>query len=300
VLRRVVAQVVLTDVRLTVLRTLRRLNLISWSTSALLGGEKTHPYYSFGLASACKEAKALGLKRISALEFGVAGGKGLMALARAAQHCRKEFGIQVEVLGFDSGLGMPYDQGFQDAPYLWSKGDFRMDLDALREALPKSTNVILGDVSDSVKLYLSSSEKVNDTEVQDGNPSPSIVTDKPNSTPTMLKIDEIFDATAPIAFVAFDLDYYSSTKSALRIFDGASCLPRVWTYFDDLDYISKETGEWLAIDEFNSEHKSLYISEVGLSLPSWVNWSNRMRVVHTYGHPLYSKPLYSDQQLPLR
>ena len=73
-----------------------------------------------------------------------------MALARAARLCRKEFGIQVDVLGFDSGLGMPEAQGFRDAPYLWSKGDFRMDIQALRKALPESTNVILGDVSDSV------------------------------------------------------------------------------------------------------------------------------------------------------
>jgi hypothetical protein len=300
VIRELIAQAVLTDVRLTVLRILRRLNMLSWSTSALLGAEKAHSYYSFGLASACQEAKALGLKRVSALEFGVAGGKGLLALARAARHCQKEFGIQVDVLGFDSGLGMPEDQGFQDAPYLWGKGDFRMNLEVLRDALPKSTNVILGDVSDSVQLYLSSLHKVNDTEVNNGSPLPSNLEDYPNSAPTMLKKEEIFDAKVPIAFVAFDLDYYSSTKSALRIFDGATCLPRVWTYFDDLDYISRETGEWLAIEEFNSEHNGHYISEVGLSLPSWVNWAHRIRVVHRYGHPLYNKPLFTDQQLPLR
>ena len=40
----------------------------------------------------------------------------------------------------------------------------------------------------------------------------------------------------PVGFVAFDLDYYSSTVAALKIFDGPheTHLPRVHCYFDDL------------------------------------------------------------------
>jgi len=40
----------------------------------------------------------------------------------------------------------------------------------------------------------------------------------------------------PVGFVAFDLDYYSSTKSALSIFEGSAAthLPRVHCYFDDV------------------------------------------------------------------
>ena len=41
---------------------------------------------------------------------------------------------------------------------------------------------------------------------------------------------------SPVGFIAFDLDYYTSTLAALRIFDGpdAYYLPRVLTYFDDI------------------------------------------------------------------
>ncbi|MHC4129678.1 MAG: hypothetical protein ACYSUA_16250, partial [Planctomycetota bacterium] len=41
--------------------------------------------------------------RISALEFGVAGGNGLLALERAAMRLAEIFGVEIDVYGFDSG-----------------------------------------------------------------------------------------------------------------------------------------------------------------------------------------------------
>lgn len=298
-MRQKIGNLFLTDIRLHAIRALSATKLVSWNTLALSGGGVRYPWYSFGLASACREAKALGLDKISALEFGVAGGNGLMALSAAAKQCTIEFGIEVHVLGFDSGLGMPNHQGFVDAPYLWKQGDFRMDAEALRDTMPKSTNVIIGDVSDSVRLYLSKAEHESISNVSNGH-EVSEIEEKPSSPRTLLRSEERFDTSAPIAFVSFDLDYYSSTKAALQIFRGAPCLPRVWTYFDDLDFISRQTGEWLAIDEFNSEMKGeRFISEVALSMPSWVNWGHRMRILHNYNHAMYNKPLNGDQQLPL-
>ena len=49
---------------------------------------------------------ALGYGRISVVEFGVAGGSGIVALERAAEWATTCFGVEVDVVGFDSGQGM--------------------------------------------------------------------------------------------------------------------------------------------------------------------------------------------------
>jgi hypothetical protein len=48
--------------------------------------------------------------------------------------------------------------------------------------------------------------------------------------------DFVKNLSTPIGFISFDLDYYSSTAQAFRIFSGApsSRLPRVQCYFDDI------------------------------------------------------------------
>jgi hypothetical protein len=46
--------------------------------------------YAYGLYQAALEAKALGIPAISAVEFGVAGGNGLVALERYAEHVERE------------------------------------------------------------------------------------------------------------------------------------------------------------------------------------------------------------------
>jgi len=68
-------------------------------------------------------------------------------------------------------------------------------------------------------------------------------------------------ARAPLGFVSFDLDYYSSTKAAFALFEGPASahLPRVYCYFDDvcsnaLGCMTEHLGELLAIREFNEAH----------------------------------------------
>ena len=62
---------------------------------------------------------------------------------------------------------------------------------------------------------------------------------------------------APIGFVAVDVDYYSSTKSALQLLTGPPelYLPIVPVYLDDIaSYACSDwTGEMLAVNEFNDE-----------------------------------------------
>ena len=49
---------------------------------------------------------------------------------------------------------------------------------------------------------------------------------------------------SPIGFIAFDMDYYSSTVQSFRIFAAGpeSRLPRVYCYFDDLVWPEEAPG----------------------------------------------------------
>ena len=75
---------------------------------------------------------------------------------------------------------------------------------------------------------------------------------------------------APIGFIAFDLDYYSSTRSALSLLAAPHnyLLPRVLCYFDDtvgdIDMaINEYTGELLAIREFNDCREDIKLAPFG-------------------------------------
>jgi hypothetical protein len=229
------------------------------------------PSYYFGLHHACIEAHALGIPRISAIEFGVAGGNGLIALENAAAHISKATGVQVDVYGFDMGKGLPAPADYRDLPYVWSQGFFEMDEAKLRKRLRKA-KLMIGDVLDTLPRFIK-------------------------------------EHPAPIGFVSFDLDYYSSTANALRLFDVESdlLLPRVLCYFDDsvcdeFTYLSPYAGELLAIDEFNRDHPEKKISPIrGLShfriIPSI--WNDEMFVMHSFAHPLYPKPAHPGQDIQL-
>jgi hypothetical protein len=165
-------------------------------------------------------AKTLGYARISAVEFGVAGGQGLLAIEHYSEIVFRKTGVQFESYGFDMGnaQGLPAPTDYRDMPYLWEAGDYRMDEEALRKRLKRS------------KLYL-------------GNVSKTVA-------------DFIEDRPAPLGVCFFDLDYWSSTAHALKLFDliAEDRLPRVTCYFDDIDVASSWTGVLAAISDFNLAH----------------------------------------------
>jgi hypothetical protein len=114
----------------------------------------------------------------------------------------------------------------------------------------------------------------------------------------------------PIGFIAFDLDYYSSTVTALKILeaDHRYLLPRVACYVDDMvgdiDWAYNEfTGELLAIKEFNAQHEHIKIAPVsglrfsGRRIPQL--WHEQIFVAHLFTHPDYGKPISDLTQLPL-
>jgi hypothetical protein len=203
----------------------------------------------------------LGVPRITVVEFGVAGGRGLLALEDASIEIERAIGIAIDVVGFDTGKGMPPPIDYRDLPHIWGEGFYEMDQDKLRARLRRA-ELILGDVHDTTQHWLQQRAK------------------------------------APLGFVAFDLDYYSSTKAALAIFEGLqdTHLPRVHCYFDDiasndLGCMNPHVGELLAMSEFNSKHanrKICRIEQLRLARTAWERWQERMFAFHNFSHEQYT------------
>lgn len=223
-------------------------------------GISSRPNYAYGVYSAADLAARLGIPAISAIELGVAGGRGLQALESIATEVTRALGVKIAVYGFDSGEGMPAPADYRDLPHVWEQGFYKMDQAALKASLKHAT-LILGDVAASVPAFL--------------------------KTPNL----------APIGFAAFDLDYYTSTKMALHLFEGGpeTHLPRAYCYFDDIMWPeiachNEYTGELCAIREFNAEHTHLKVCPIHMfsnMRPHPAPWNEQMYVLHDFQHPLY-------------
>jgi hypothetical protein len=231
-------------------------------------------HYGYGLLHSARQAARLGLPRISALEFGVAGGNGLVALEDHAASVTRETGVEIAIYGFDSGAGLPPPVDYRDMPYVWEQGFYAMDVEKLKARLKRAT-LVIGDVRTTTRQF--------------GEENPP-----------------------PIGFIAFDLDYYSSTMAAFEIFDIGDrfLLPRVFCYFDDVAggatfCYNEFTGELLAINEFNATHAERKIARLaGLrynfgSVPA--QWHEKMYVAHHFTHPQYNVPAHrGEDDLSLR
>jgi hypothetical protein len=184
-----------------------------WDTSP-------RPNYLLGVLKAADQARDEGVPKILAIEFGVAAGNGLVALQDVAEAVERETGVQIEVVGFDSGAGMPpvpFD--YRDHTDWWIPQDYPMDIPKLTARLKPRTRLVLGEVAHNARRFVA-------------------------------------ENNVPIGFVSFDLDYYSSTKDALVLLAGPQrkMLRRTPLYFDDIDFFFNHrfAGEYLAIDEFNN------------------------------------------------
>jgi hypothetical protein len=252
----------------------RRGNWLASYRAQLDYGLIDRPNYGHCMLHAAMLAHSLGLPRISVIEFGVAGGNGLVAMEHHAELVRKETGIECAIYGFDTGSGLPPPRDYRDIPYLYAVGDFQMDIPKLQARL-KSAKLILGDVAETVDYFV---ERIN---------------------------------PPPIGFIAFDLDYYWSTAAALKVFEVEQryLLPRVACYFDDIvgdiDWAYNEfTGMLLAIKEFNDAHQDIKIAPVnglrfsGLRVP--LGWHEKIYVAHMFAHSDYGRPISGRlTQIPL-
>lgn len=220
-----------------------------------------YSHYAYGIHHAAALAKRLGVPKVSVLEFGVAGGNGLVAMEGHAEVVSKRSGIAIEVFGFDTGEGMTPPKDYRDMPYRFAEGNYKMDVEKLKGRL-RSAQLVLGDVAVTAKSFFDSF-----------NP-------------------------APIGFVSFDMDYYSSTMDAFSMFSEEQpdefFLPRIQCYFDDI--IGSEAssyndfvGELAAIRDFNQATESVKIAEsrVFRGYPINFAWYHQIYVMHRFTHARY-------------
>ena len=103
---------------------------------------------------------------------------------------------------------------------------------------------------------------------------------------------------APIGAVSHDLDFYSSTMEALKLFDAPDryLLPRVFCYFDDVtggdvELYNDHTGERLAIHDFNNGHSDRKLSPAYYlqATAGFQEWHYRIWTLHDFTHEDYGK-----------
>jgi hypothetical protein len=231
--------------------------------------------YAYGLERATTTAVGLRLPAFTAAELGVAGGHGLIELENMAAE-QEHRGVQITVAGFDRAVGLPHSSDYRDLGYVWRGGFFTMNEPLLRERMRPETQLMIGEIEAILAAFM--------------------VAEQP-----------------PIGFLAFDLDYYSSTMKALNTLGMAPVqrfLPRVMCFFDDTvgfhdEYHCDFVGELAAIAEFNATHRYRKMAKLnGLHLKPRIDgaaWAEGIYVLHLFDHPRYSDYVLNevDRQLPL-
>jgi hypothetical protein len=227
----------------------------------VLTGRDYRPHYGYLVMKSFEEAERLGLSRFSILEFGCAGGSGLIDLEYHVSRFEKYYNIQADIYGFDAGDGLPPSEDYRDVLYLWQEGDYKMDKFKLLKILRRS-EVIIGDINVTLPSFL---EREN---------------------------------LSPIALVFQDMDYYSSTFNSLIHLKNSReeiVLPRVRMYFDDTLYTGKSIGELLAISDFNVLSENSKIERVELEAEflsaywhRWIYLGKKFYFLHFYTHSKYN------------
>jgi hypothetical protein len=214
--------------------------------------------YSGALGYGVRQALHCGYEKIIAIEFGVGEGNGLLDLCKAAQYYRNLFNIDIQVYGFDLGNGLPPAVDYRDHPEIWTKNQFRLpDHETFKSQLPDFCHLVLGDVKDTIPAF---KEQLGDEK---------------------------------ICFVSLDLDYYSSTKSALEIFNmrGDAFVPAVAMYVDDV-FGNITYNPWCgaegAINDYNSSQDLRKI-----------HYRNNFNFMKFYTCHIFDHPVRTGKQTPL-
>ena len=234
----------------------------------LKAGGFERPALAFCLYNAAREAKALGHTAFTAIEFGVAGGNGLLLLCKYRDQIEVEVGLKITLLGLDAGSGLPVTSDPRNLLYCWPPGSFEMDIPKLEARLAGRARVVIGDVA---------------------------VTARQLSIP----------ADAPLGAIMFDLDYYTSTRDAFAIFEQENLLPRVWCFFDDVSGTedhgySNSTGVRAAIRDFNNGRPELesHLSQAyAFKYSAPEQWHQHVYMYHRMIHADYNRCLSSHKHV---
>jgi len=227
-----------------------------------------YSYYAYCLYHASDLAVRLGIHHFSVIEFGVAGGNGLLALEKHTEIIERIFNVHIEIYGFDSGEGMFSPRDYRDMPYFFTKGNYQMNKPKLMPKL-KRAKLIIGNVTETAPAFIETYR------------------------------------SAPIAAAMFDLDYYSSTTDALALFCSDNeqfFLPRLFTYFDntvgnEIKLYNEFTGELLAISDFNAAQKNIKIAKSQQFHAYRRNhcWHHKIFIMHRFLNPYYNKYIASHK-----
>ncbi|HEX2084490.1 MAG TPA: hypothetical protein VHF89_02315 [Solirubrobacteraceae bacterium] len=216
-------------------------------------------HHAFSLLRQASYAKTYKLaNRLTVVELGVASGQGLLNLADVARKVTGETGVPIDVVGFDSGVGMPPPVDHRDHPEFYIHGDYPMDRGRLEARLPSNATLVIGDIASTVPEFTAR-----------------------------------LGPEAPLAFFSLDVDSYTSSKAALAILDGEAggYLPQVLVYADDVMEFTHNrwAGELLAIRESNDERPLRKLDRsLGLRASrvfKRASWIDQMFMLHVLDHP---------------
>jgi len=251
---------------------IRSLRLGSLEERARIGA-LVRPGYGYCTYFAADLAKRLGRKRITVVELGVAGGRGLLQLEQHAIEVEKALSIKIDVVGFDTGEGLPRPVDYRDLPYIWQPGFFKIEADVLRKRLSRA-ELVFGDIAQTLPTFLSAQDDCS------------------------------------VGAIMVDVDYYSSTMATFTAIERnvEKLLPRSFFYFDDVvgdhqHLYSEFTGELGAINDFNKTHEDLKFSAPPhlFHKAAFEPWASQIYVLHAFEHPLYGEFAgHTQPQLPLR
>ena len=217
--------------------------------------EVERPEYGYCIYHAAQLAKALGHKRVTIIEFGVNRGAGLKNIEYHIRNIKKEIDIEFDVFGFDTSTGLPKPKDYRDLPFKWAESDYTMPNFETLQAELEFSKLIIGDVDKTSKTFFDHHQP------------------------------------GPIGAIFFDMDYYSSTIAAFRLFDASPehYLPRVISFFDDILGGNEYIGELCAIKDFNEENSHKKIAQTyGLHALRNQLWCEKVFLFHDFKHPDYS------------
>lgn len=211
--------------------------------------------YAFGLNEAFKlfaaERGRLPQSRLVLIEFGVASGAGLLNMCKIAARLSRHYEVDYQVIGFDTGAGMPIPVDYRDHPEKYLDGDFEPhNTEALLRSLPSTASIKYGPIAATVGDL---SSDLTDRDI--------------------------------IGFVSIDVDYWSSANDCMKLFDDPrlSFLPRTPLYLDDVNNVDHHpfAGELLSISEFNASHTDAKVSKMN-RLRNWRVFKNALWLDQMY------------------
>ena len=82
------------------------------------------PHYETLIYESSKNAIKLGYNEINIIELGVAGGNGIRSLVKYKKKIEELLEIKINIIGFDTGTGLPNTTLKEDLPFFWKQGDY--------------------------------------------------------------------------------------------------------------------------------------------------------------------------------